>query len=813
MSVVVFSLNKEKTKILFSFKKKKKKSMSSPSTVKFDLWRQLQLLSKITHSEKNKDGMKVLLQSLRQFHSREPSAPSSDSSGGVVRAVALPRSIFWRLFFGILPLPGTANASTSASANLLATVPQQQQQVERNSPEQKIVASSPTASSPTSNGKKNLFASSSDDDDDHKKNKTEESEKSATTTTTTTTAAPTQIGKNLTSKSMFTADSDDDDENVKSKTTNSNNNNSGNSSTSSAAYTPELIRSTIDTAREEYSEWLKKSKKMAAEAEEHQQQEKKMTFGSSKKKKTESTSAATGPRFGDDSSDSDSDDDGSADPLSSPNNSKKNNNSNNSASSPTEASSPQDPLAHANDPKWQKYFARKKEMELIDKDLNRLYFDNYDFFELPATRRKVRNILEASLDLEVVNSYSQGMHEVAGLVLWVLDMDATRFGVSENSSSSDDDAEDTLPGGVKKANDAGRGLTSHIMSAKHTEHDAFVVFKQVIKTFDLGAWYDNQFLNSEKSITKIVDDIHGRRLARVDKPLHDHLQELDVPVATYGLRWLRLLFIREFPLSQTMKLWDVIFADFAVSKQTVKVWESVVPEIALSMLLFIARELVQSDHTDTLRRLMRYPPVEDITMIYINAIARSTAAASPLRELIPASDNDSSQQQPASPKKSQQHQDPEQQHQNSLFQHLTSIITTSAHVVSSGAHAVADKTKAVVGAAIHAARLDFGATSSSSDDDDDDEKKKQKAKKASAAGDDSKKSPPDTLEVYAMKQKMKMLANRIDRIIIDKFNGSDSEDEESEEAKKKAGQVSEAQIRSAIAELRKIREELTKISQ
>lgn len=37
----------------------------------------------------------------------------------------------------------------------------------------------------------------------------------------------------------------------------------------------------------------------------------------------------------------------------------------------------------------------------------------------------------------------------------------------------------------------------------------------------------------------------------------------------YGLRWLRLLFGREFPLHDTVLIWDALFAVSAYSKQSI----------------------------------------------------------------------------------------------------------------------------------------------------------------------------------------------------------------------------------------------------
>ena len=49
-------------------------------------------------------------------------------------------------------------------------------------------------------------------------------------------------------------------------------------------------------------------------------------------------------------------------------------------------------------------------------------------------------------------------------------------------------------------------------------------------------------------------------LRRVDAPLQRRLAELGIEPQLYLLRWLRLLFGREFHLVDSCVLWDAIFA-------------------------------------------------------------------------------------------------------------------------------------------------------------------------------------------------------------------------------------------------------------
>jgi hypothetical protein len=283
-----------------------------------------------------------------------------------------------------------------------------------------------------------------------------------------------------------------------------------------------------------------------------------------------------------------------------------------------------DPLACASDPKWVKFYARKKELELVDKDLNRLYISDIAYFEQSTTRAMVRTVLEASLDKEAVSCYGQGMHELVSIFGYAMDLDATAL----------------LDAAQKRVSDGGEGAGATAEAASvlvalldraYTAHDVYAMYAVLMQSMGLGLWYEsdpseNRFLRqdagvAELSVTKLVADIHDARLKACNGALQHHLAELDVPTITYGLRWLRLLFLREFSMSQVLRLWDFLFLEHRCTPYR-KVGQSVVPEIAVSMLLYLAPDLLEADGSVAMRRLMRFPPVEDVSAIYTNAVCR-----------------------------------------------------------------------------------------------------------------------------------------------------------------------------------------------
>lgn len=78
-----------------------------------------------------------------------------------------------------------------------------------------------------------------------------------------------------------------------------------------------------------------------------------------------------------------------------------------------------------------------------------------------------------------------------------------------------------------------------------------------------------------------------------------HLQGLDIVPQVFLIRWIRLLFGREFEFESAMTLWDVMFAQDSSLE--------VVDYICLAMLLRIRWHLLDADYNNALALLLRYP--------------------------------------------------------------------------------------------------------------------------------------------------------------------------------------------------------------
>uniref|UniRef100_A0A0E0E4T0 Rab-GAP TBC domain-containing protein n=1 Tax=Oryza meridionalis TaxID=40149 RepID=A0A0E0E4T0_9ORYZ len=115
-------------------------------------------------------------------------------------------------------------------------------------------------------------------------------------------------------------------------------------------------------------------------------------------------------------------------------------------------------------------------------------------------------------------------------------------------------------------------------------------------------------------------------LASVDSPLHSHLVELGVEPQYFALRWLRVLFGREFSLDNLLFIWDEIFsspnhsycadiknrADYQF-KILCSHRGALILSMAVSMMLHLRSSLLGSEHaTSCLVRLLNFPGDTDL---------------------------------------------------------------------------------------------------------------------------------------------------------------------------------------------------------
>ncbi|MFH4977310.1 hypothetical protein AB6A40_004019 [Gnathostoma spinigerum] len=271
------------------------------------------------------------------------------------------------------------------------------------------------------------------------------------------------------------------------------------------------------------------------------------------------------------------------------------------------------PLSLRSDNPWRQYFADEELRDCINRDVERT-FPELQFFRDPAKRKVMSDVLFVYGKKNPHIAYKQGMHEILAPLIFVICFDQQAFDhAAETDSLRNLPSEDVSI--LKLLNDS-----------LYLEHDAFELFSQLMML--LESWYisaeekqrrsnDELFSNDVvQSFSEVLEigptnelseklkKIDEEIFAEVDPVLRKHLAEMEIAPQIYGIRWLRLLFGREFPVHDLLFLWDAIFA---FPPPLV-----LVDYIFVAMLVQIRDLLLASDYSAALQYLMRYPPAVDV---------------------------------------------------------------------------------------------------------------------------------------------------------------------------------------------------------
>ncbi|KAJ1928717.1 hypothetical protein IWQ60_001817 [Tieghemiomyces parasiticus] len=274
------------------------------------------------------------------------------------------------------------------------------------------------------------------------------------------------------------------------------------------------------------------------------------------------------------------------------------------------------PLSLAEDSPWQLYFQDTELRSTIQKDVERTFPDQ-PCFARPEARTALTDILFVYCKLHPDTSYRQGMHELLA-PLWKT--------VWEESVALAEDNPDT-------STDAIEAAVFQALDANYVQHDAFALFTRVMRVarswFEISEVATNATanlrtrnpgsaggarsppvsdslrhlkINELSRATPILakcNNVFFQLLKRVDPSLFTHLEQLEIEPQLFGIRWIRLLWGREFPFDDLHSLWTALFADDPNL--------GAVDWVCVAMLLRVRRTLLNGDYATCLQTLMRYP--------------------------------------------------------------------------------------------------------------------------------------------------------------------------------------------------------------
>ncbi|XP_048133379.1 uncharacterized protein LOC115744600 [Rhodamnia argentea] len=335
------------------------------------------------------------------------------------------------------------------------------------------------------------------------------------------------------------------------------------------------------------------------------------------------------------------------------------------------------PLSQNPDSSWGRFFRNAELEKMVDQDLLRLYPEDGSYFQTPGCQGMLRRILLLWCLRHPEYGYRQGMHELLAPLVYVLHVDLERLSQVrelyeehftdkfDELSFHDNDLtynfdfkkfSDTLENGNFQGNaskvrsiteldpeiqkiillsDAygAEGELGIVLSEKFMEHDAYCMFDALMSGVDGSVAMADFFAHStacgsNAGLPPVIEASAAlyHLLSAVDSSLHSHLIELGVEPQYFALRWLRVLFGREFALKDLLAIWDEIFAQdnrkmditteddegssFRILSSSRGVF---IAGIAVSMILHLRSSLLAAENaTSCLQRLLSFPQNVDL---------------------------------------------------------------------------------------------------------------------------------------------------------------------------------------------------------
>ncbi|KAM8966450.1 TBC1 domain family member 5 [Pelodytes ibericus] len=269
------------------------------------------------------------------------------------------------------------------------------------------------------------------------------------------------------------------------------------------------------------------------------------------------------------------------------------------------------PLSQDEGSLWNKFFQDKELRAMVEQDVKRT-FPEMQFFQQENVRKLLTDILFCYARENEHLLYKQGMHELLAPIVFILHCDHQAFlHASEAAQPSEE----------MKA----------LLNPEYLEHDAYALFSNLMGSAE--PWFSTFEHDSRKekdamlstmpfarpqdigpsiAIVSKVNYIQDQLLKKHDIELYMHLNRLEIAPQIYGLRWVRLLFGREFPLQDLLVVWDALFAD--------SIMLELVDHIFVAMLLYIRDALISSNYQTCLGLLMHYPPIGDVHSLILKAL-------------------------------------------------------------------------------------------------------------------------------------------------------------------------------------------------
>ncbi|KAK7281167.1 hypothetical protein RIF29_08908 [Crotalaria pallida] len=350
------------------------------------------------------------------------------------------------------------------------------------------------------------------------------------------------------------------------------------------------------------------------------------------------------------------------------------------------------PLSQNPESTWSRFFRSAELERMVDQDLSRLYPEHGSYFQTPGCQGTLRRILLLWCLRHPECGYRQGMHELLAPLLYVLQVDLERLSKvrkcyedhftdrfdgllsQENDLSYSFDFRKSLDlvddetgshGNAMKVNSldeldpeiqtivllcdayGAEGELGIVLSEKFMEHDAYCMFDALLTNGSVAMadfFSSSPVPGSHTGLSPVIEASNAlyHLLSLVDSSLHSHLLDLEIEPQYFSLRWLRVLFGREFALDNLLIIWDEIFmsdnSKLEKSADDDMEWGfrilhsprgAFILAIAVAMLLHLRSSLLATENpTKCLQRLLNFPADINIEKLLVKVKSLHTLALS-----------------------------------------------------------------------------------------------------------------------------------------------------------------------------------------
>ncbi|RHW72631.1 Rab-GTPase-TBC domain containing protein [Trypanosoma brucei equiperdum] len=267
----------------------------------------------------------------------------------------------------------------------------------------------------------------------------------------------------------------------------------------------------------------------------------------------------------------------------------------------------ENPLLPKNGSFYALRYRLNKLCSIIALDVDRIHWD-IPLFELRTTRDALLKILSVYC-VQHSCEYKQGMHEVAAFVFYLTHNDAT---ILEHLRNERGWGHASLP-----------NIFAPICPVEGVVAVAYYIFDAIMTEsgVNLSFLYFSASYGQTDGITAATHNVQGRLLLKLDAQLHKQINTVyKITPTLYLMRWLRLLFLREFTLEQCADLWDVFLSErFVTPAEDYHLENSVVTLFAAVMLLNIKANIMKG-YNEAIEKVMRYPSVGQISFLIQEAV-------------------------------------------------------------------------------------------------------------------------------------------------------------------------------------------------